>query len=63
MDPLSLILDDMHFNGVVFAYTEMTAPWSLHLHTPGLAAFHTVGAGQPRTWTRSSSVAVARCAA
>ena len=46
MDPLSLILDDMHFNGVVFAYTEMTAPWSLHLHTPGLAAFHTVGAGQ-----------------
>lgn len=46
MDPLSLILDDMHFNGVVFAYTEMTAPWSLQLHTPGLAAFHTVGAGQ-----------------
>jgi AraC-like DNA-binding protein len=46
MDPLSLILDDMHFNGVVFAYAEMTAPWALHMHTPGLAAFHTVGAGQ-----------------
>ena len=45
MDPLSLILDDMHFNGVVFAYTEMTAPWSLHLKTPGLAAFHTVATG------------------
>lgn len=46
MDPLSLILDDMHFNGVVFAYTEMTAPWSLSLNTPGLASFHTVAAGQ-----------------
>lgn len=45
-DPLSLILDDMRFNGVVFAYTVMTAPWALQLHTPGLASFHTVSSGQ-----------------
>ncbi|MDE1998439.1 MAG: AraC family transcriptional regulator [Burkholderiales bacterium] len=46
MDSLSLILDDMHFNGVVFTHTDMTAPWCWHLATPGLACFHIVTQGQ-----------------
>ena len=46
MDILSLILDDMHFDGVVFAATHNTAPWAWRLHTPGLASFHIVTHGQ-----------------
>jgi AraC-like DNA-binding protein len=46
MDSLSLILDDMHFDGVVFASTHNTAPWSWQLATPGLACFHIVTSGQ-----------------
>ena len=46
MDPLSLIIDDMRFDGVVFVATELSAPWALHLHTPGLAAFHILTEGQ-----------------
>lgn len=46
MDPLSLIIDDMRFDGVVFVSTELSAPWSLRLHTPGLASFHIVTEGQ-----------------
>ncbi|MDE2401292.1 MAG: AraC family transcriptional regulator [Burkholderiales bacterium] len=46
MDSLSLILDDMHFGGVVFTHTEMSAPWAWHLATPGLACFHVVTQGQ-----------------
>jgi AraC-like DNA-binding protein len=46
MDPLSLIIDDMRFDGVVFVATELSAPWSLQLHTPGLAAFHILTEGQ-----------------
>lgn len=46
MDSLSLILDDMHFDGVVFTHAEMSAPWSWQLATPGLASFHIVTAGQ-----------------
>jgi AraC-like DNA-binding protein len=46
MDSLSLILDDMHFDGVVFASTYNTSPWSWHLATPGLASFHIVTWGQ-----------------
>lgn len=46
MDSLSLILDDMHFDGVVFASTNNAAPWSWHLATPGLASFHIVTSGQ-----------------
>ncbi|MDO9237117.1 MAG: AraC family transcriptional regulator [Aquabacterium sp.] len=45
MDSLSLILDDMHFNGVVFASLHNTAPWSWHIATPGLACFHMVSHG------------------
>ncbi len=48
MDSLSLILDGMHFNGVVFTYTDMTAPWCWQLATPGLACFHIVTHG--RAW-------------
>ncbi|HYR26490.1 MAG TPA: AraC family transcriptional regulator [Aquabacterium sp.] len=46
MDTLSLILDDMHFEGVVFASTANTAPWAWSLATPGLASFHIVTSGQ-----------------
>ncbi len=46
MDSLSLILDDMHFDGVVFAATHNTAPWAWQLATPGLACFHMVTLGQ-----------------
>jgi AraC-like DNA-binding protein len=46
MDSLSLILDDMHFDGVVFASTHNTSPWSWRLATPGLACFHIVTSGQ-----------------
>lgn len=46
MDSLSLILDDMHFDGVGFTHAEMSAPWSWQLATPGLASFHIVTAGQ-----------------
>jgi AraC family transcriptional regulator, alkane utilization regulator len=46
MDPLSLIIDDMRFDGVVFVGTVLHAPWCLRLHTPGLAAFHVVTQGQ-----------------
>jgi AraC-like DNA-binding protein len=46
MDSLSLILDDMHFDGVVFASTHNTAPWAWSLATPGLASFHIVTSGQ-----------------
>lgn len=46
MDSLSLILDDMHFGGVVFTHTEMSAPWAWRLSTPGLACFHVVTEGQ-----------------
>ncbi len=46
MDPLSLIIDDMRFDGVVFVATDLSAPWSLRLHTPRLAAFHMVTHGQ-----------------
>jgi AraC family transcriptional regulator, alkane utilization regulator len=46
MDPLSLIIDDMRFDGVVFVSTELSAPWGVRLHTPGLAAFHVITQGQ-----------------
>lgn len=46
MDSLSLILDDMHFNGVVFASTHNTSPWAWRMATPGLASFHMVTSGQ-----------------
>jgi AraC-like DNA-binding protein len=46
MDSLSLILDDMHFDGVVFASTHNSSPWSWQMATPGLGAFHIVTRGQ-----------------
>ncbi|MCH2242748.1 MAG: cupin domain-containing protein, partial [Aquabacterium sp.] len=45
MDTLSLILDDMRLQGSVFVYTHASAPWSLRLHTPGVAAFHIITGG------------------
>jgi AraC-like DNA-binding protein len=50
MDPLSLIIDDMRFDGVVFVATELSTPWSLHMATPGQAAFHVITQGQ--AWLR-----------
>ena len=38
MDTLSLILDDMHFDGVVFASSVNAPPWSWHLAVDGLAS-------------------------
>ncbi len=46
MDPLSLIIDDMRFDGVVFVATELSTPWALQMHTPGQASFHVVTQGQ-----------------
>jgi AraC-like DNA-binding protein len=45
MDTLSLILDDIRLHGAVFRESELSAPWSLRLHTPGLTAFHIVARG------------------
>jgi len=46
MDTLSLILDDMRLQGGVFVHVDLTAPWALGLHTPGLASFHIMTSGQ-----------------
>ncbi len=45
MDTLSLILDDMHFDGVVFASSVNAPPWAWHLATPGLACAHVITQG------------------
>lgn len=45
MDSLSLILDDIRLTGAVFVQKELSAPWSLRLHTPGLASFHILTGG------------------
>ena len=46
MDTLSLILDDMHFDGVVFASSVNAPPWSWHLALDGLACAHVITRGQ-----------------
>lgn len=46
MDTLSLILDDMHFDGVVFASSINAPPWSWRLTLPGLACAHVITRGQ-----------------
>lgn len=46
MDTLSLILDDMHFDGVVFVSTVNNPPWSWHLAMPGVACAHVITQGQ-----------------
>ncbi|MEK8086096.1 AraC family transcriptional regulator [Aquabacterium sp. A3] len=46
MDTLSLILDDMHFDGVVFASSINAPPWSWHLALDGLACAHVITRGQ-----------------
>lgn len=46
MDPLSLIIDDMRFDGVVFVATALGAPWTVHLQSTGQAAFHVMTGGQ-----------------
>lgn len=46
MDTLSLILDEMRMQGAVFTYTNLTAPWALRMHSPGLASFHIMTRGQ-----------------
>ena len=55
MDPLSLIIDDMRFDGVVFEAAERVAPWSLHLKTPGQASFHVITEGQ--AWLQREGLA------
>ena len=46
MDSLSLILDDMHFEGVRFVSTINHTPWAWHLAMPGVACAHQVIRGQ-----------------
>jgi AraC-like DNA-binding protein len=46
MDSLSLILDDMHFEGVRFAYAINQSPWAWQLATPGVACTHQVVQGE-----------------
>lgn len=46
MDTLSLILDDMHFDGVVFASSINAPPWSWRLAVEGLACAHVITRGQ-----------------
>ena len=45
MDTLSLILDDIRLHGAVFRETQLTAPWAVRMHTPGLTSFHIVTRG------------------
>ena len=45
MDTLSLILDDIRLHGAVFREAQLSAPWALRLHTPGLTSFHIVTRG------------------
>ena len=46
MDTLSLILTDIRLHGAVFRETQLSAPWALRLHTPGLTSFHIVTRGE-----------------
>ena len=46
MDSLSLILDDMHFDGVVFASSVNAPPWSWGLSIPGVACAHVITQGE-----------------
>jgi AraC-like DNA-binding protein len=46
MDTLSLILNDIRLHGAVFRESQMAAPWSVRLHTPGLTSFHIVTRGE-----------------
>ena len=46
MDTLSLILDDMHFDGVVFASSVNAPPWSWRLAVDGLGCAHVITRGQ-----------------
>ena len=46
MDSLSLILDDMHFEGVRFVFTVNTSPWAWTLSMPGVACAHQVVQGE-----------------
>lgn len=45
-DTLSLILDDIHLEGVVLRELDLRASWALRLHTPGLTAVHIVMRGR-----------------
>ncbi len=45
-DTLSLILDDMHFEGVRFVYTINQSPWAWQLATPGVACAHQLVQGE-----------------
>lgn len=46
MDTLSLIFDDMHMQGGVFAHIQLGSPWAIELRKPGQASFHIVTKGQ-----------------
>ncbi len=46
IDTLSLILNDIRLHGAVFRESQMSAPWAMRLHTPGLTSFHIVTRGE-----------------
>lgn len=46
IDTLSLILNDIRLHGAVFRESQMSSPWSVRLHTPGLTSFHIVTRGE-----------------
>ena len=46
MDTLSLILTDIRLHGAIFRETQLSSPWALRLHTPGLTSFHIVTRGE-----------------
>lgn len=46
MDTLSLILNDIRLHGAIFRESQLSSPWALRLHTPGLTSFHIVTRGE-----------------
>ena len=46
MDTLSLILTDIRLHGAIFREAQLSSPWALRLHTPGLTSFHIITRGE-----------------
>lgn len=46
MDPLSLLLDDIHLAGVEFRYLHAFRPWGFSFQAKGLASFHLLLSGR-----------------
>ena len=55
MDTLSLILDDIRLHGAILRESQLSSPWAVRLHTPGLTSFHIVARGS--AWLLRENVA------